>query len=264
VPVSSAREYLWKKKATWTRWTAWTLGLGASMGGALLWACSSSSSQANVLGGTFPEDSSIGVVSEASVHDAGKAGEAGDAGGGHDAAAEAEAAAPVCPLVDAGCVTAASCGAQVNVVEVPQAPPTATGGTVVAGTYVMTDYSIFTGSGGATGMPGPWYIETQYLTLVGDAGADTDDASSDGGAGEGPQTFQLVRVITESDGGAATTLTGSVTFSSPAQATFTFDCPSTEGTEFDEYSTTATTLQIFVNAPIVGVNGPGVLTFTKQ
>ena len=142
--------------------------------------------------------------------------------------------------------------------------PTAAGGTVVAGTYVMTDYSIFLGSGGVVGMPGEWFTETQYLTLVGDAGAGTDDAATDGGAGEGPQTFQLVRVVTESDAGAATTLTGSVTFSSPAQATFTFDCPSTASTEFDEYSATATTLQIFVNSPIVGVNGNGVITYTKQ
>lgn len=194
-----------------------------------------------------------------------------------DTSTPAEGAAPVCTLVEGGCVSLQNCGMKVNVTRVAQTPPVAGGGTVVPGTYVMTNLTIYTGAGGATGATGQWFIETQYLSLpgqdggsgaeggtgdTGEAGAPDDDGGDAGiavEAGLATQVFQLLDVA-QSSTGPATTLTGTSTFMTPNLSNIVYGCPSDAGTFTTVYTATSTTLQLFATESA----GVGVITYTKM
>jgi hypothetical protein len=250
------------KRDTRSAGVAGIAGIGVAVAAALLWACSSSSSSAPVLGDDYGSDSGEITVDGTTVVDSGKPSEAGPTG---------------CKLVEAGCLSLENCGSKVNVTHVAQAPPVAAGGTVVPGTYVMTDYTIYTGAGGATGGAGAWVIETQYLSLLSDDGgspaeggppegddaaseASTDDAATPAEAGPAAQVFQLLDV-SETDTNPATTLTGTSTFASPTRATIVYGCPSSAPTFASVYTATPTTFQLFVT---VAAGGEGVITYTKM
>ncbi len=237
------------------------MGLGGAAAVSLLWACSSHSS-VPVLGDQFPADGGQ-ELGDTTVFDSGTP--------------AADGAASACTRVDGGCASLENCGAKVNVTQVAQTPPPASGGTVVPGTYVMTDVSIYTGTGGATGPTGQWSIETQYLSVTGaDAGTSLDAGSAEAGqeddgggdagdeaaaneAGPSSQVFQLLDVI-QSDTSAATTLTGTVTFAPPQNASVVYDCPSDAGAFPPVYTATATQLQLFPRAS----SGVEVVTYTKM
>jgi hypothetical protein len=238
----------------------WILGLGGALGGALLWACSSHSAPP-ILAGGEGNDAAQPLV-DASVADTGTS---------------SDGAAPTCTLVEGGCVSLQNCGTKVNVTEVAQTPPIPGGGTVVAGTYVMTDLTVFTGAGGATGDTGHWYIETRILSAAGDdggapmdagaqdggqagdAGAGDDDASTSAEAGAAPQVFQFSDV-SESDTTPARTLTGTTTYSTPQRVSDVYDCPSDAGMFTTVYTATPTTIQLFATESA----GVGVITYTKM
>lgn len=239
----------------------WIVGLGGALGAALLWACSSHSAPAVLGDGDGTDAAQQPPLPDASVV---------------DTSTPAEGAASACPLVEGGCASVPSCGKKVNVTRVAQTPPVAAGGTVVPGTYVMTDLTIFTGTGGATGATGQWFNETQYLSLAGDGGAGAeggagntgeagapDDDGGDAGiaveAGPGSQVFQLLDV-TESSSGPATTLTGTSTFAAPDLSTIVYGCPSTAPIFQTVYTSTPTTLQLFATESA----GVGVITYTKM
>jgi hypothetical protein len=261
--------------------TAWIVGLGGVVGVSLLsllWGCSSSSSP-GVLSDRGGTDSGADVVDssvvDTSVVDSGTP--------------PSEGAAPMCTLVDGGCGSAPSCGAQVNIVQVAQTPPVASAGSVVPGTYVMTDFTIFTGSGGATGSKGgAWANETLYLSLPGvDAGAPmeagpagdgaADDGAADGAADDaaagtdagvaaeaGPtlQVFQLLEVNETNTSAGPQIWTGTMTFSAPNQASQVFNCPSATPT----FDTTYTATQFPAQLQLFTAESPGVgvITYTKM
>ncbi len=238
----------------------WIVGLGVGLGGGLLWACSSSSAPAGL--GAREGNDSAAPVTDASVA---------------DTSTPSEGAAPLCTVVEGGCGAVPNCGTKVNIVQVAQTPPMSSGGTVVPGTYVMTDFSIFTGTGGASGAMGAWEIETQYLSLMGsdagaptEAGAGDEGGADDGGTGTGDagaaaeagpvsQVFQLLDV-SESDTKPAETLTGTTTFSGAQGAAIVYDCPSGTPTFFSTYTATSTQFQLFANESA----GVLVITYTKM
>jgi hypothetical protein len=83
-------------------------------------------------------------------------------GGGIPEAGIAEAGASG----DAGlCNNVPEIGYRVTQMNVPSAPPAATGGTIVDGTYILTSFSIFTGQGGSSAPTGHW--EQQEIVLSG-------------------------------------------------------------------------------------------------
>ncbi len=91
-----------------------------------------------------------------------------------------DAAKVVCLTDDGGCNTLANCGSKIYVIQEPQSGPTAQGGTVLDGTYVLTDYRVFTGGGGSSGVTTAYFSETMTLVTSPNDGG-TSDASSDGG-----------------------------------------------------------------------------------
>jgi len=70
-------------------------------------------------------------------------------------------------------------GTLVDRTAVPGDPPTATGGTVVDGTYDLTDYSVYVGTGGA---PGPTGITAKATLRI--AGGKIDEIIELGGTGK--------------------------------------------------------------------------------
>jgi hypothetical protein len=115
----------------------------ASLGPLLLAvACSSSSSAGN-------DGSAEGATAESGA-DGGALEDvvSGQDAGGQDAAGDAASDAPVV------CNTVVNAAPSVTKTQVAMAPPAPQGGTLVDGTYFLTDYTIFTGPQGATGSTG--------------------------------------------------------------------------------------------------------------
>jgi hypothetical protein len=87
----------------------------------------------------------------------GAAAESGaDGGSAEDVVSTGDAMGPDAPGPDApvACNALVNGATAVTKTQVAMAPPTLLGGTVVDGTYFLTDYSIFTGPQGATGPMG--------------------------------------------------------------------------------------------------------------
>ena len=160
-------------------------------------------------------------------------------------------ASQTCFTDDGGCNTLQNCGARVFILNVAQAPPTAQGGTIPDGTYVLTDYRVFTGAGGQSGTTSAWFTET--MTLATEA--------SDGGTSDAGATQQMLW----QDIAASSTNTTSVSWSGTAYFAGTnleIDKTCSSASQFlGTYSVTGTQLVFLVDD---GANGTGQLTYTKK
>ena len=192
----------------------------------LLAACGSSSSSSTGSGGGDAGSSGTSGSSGAS-------GSSGELDGGGDAKPDAPG--------DAGgggaCGTSANVGRAIDGQQVAMAAPTATGGTIADGTYTLTDITLYTGSGGATGPAG--------LTL-------TQTWGFSGGS------YRLVSL----DG---TTMTetrkgGTVMNVSATALHLVQTCPDSDFASY-EFSATATTLTLFTDE---GAGTKLALTLTRQ
>ena len=94
-----------------------------------------------------------------------------------------DSGAPSCFGAEAGCNDLALCGPKNLLTNVALAAPAPTGGAIAPGVYSMTSFTVYTGTNGATGTPGNWFMETFQIPLPsGDAGVDagaTRDAAID-------------------------------------------------------------------------------------
>ncbi len=187
-------------------------------------ACSSSSS-----GG----DSTTDAGSDTSTADS----STNDGAMAHDSAAVDASDSSVDDASEAGgaCNTLANVAQPVTIEQVAALPPAPQGGTFVDGTYVLTDFTAYTGADGQTGPEG-----TTQITL---------QVSGD--------TFQVVSDDTP------TTRTVSVVVSG-TNVTATDTCP--DAMVFDErFTATATGFVIYLGADGMDAGGPTLAeTFTKQ
>ncbi len=79
-------------------------------------------------------------------------------------ASTVDAAMPTCASSDLMCNQLQNCAPKVLVQDVAMSPPSPSGGTLVEGTYVLTDFTVYTETGGMMGMTGAWFIETLQLS----------------------------------------------------------------------------------------------------
>jgi hypothetical protein len=159
-----------------------------------------------------------------------------------------------CLAVDGGCNTLSNCGAQVNIVEIASNAPDAAGGLVIDGTYELTDYKVFTGSGGKTGTLTAWFRQTMMMTsvTVTDAGVDAGDAG---------QVMSWLEV-SATNASTTTTSSGTLILQPPSALTIDYSCPTLSiGQPFiATFTANATQVIIFAGDS----NGTGQLTYTKH
>lgn len=124
------------------------------------------------------------------------------------------------------CNAVANIGAAVTAVNVASAPPTATGGTIVNGTYVLTAVRAYTGPGGASGPATGTASTTMVIT----------------GAGTAAMRFET---ITETSEGRTIRSTMSVAYTSATTLTQTPICPSGFSMVYS-YSATPTSLRLLL------------------
>jgi hypothetical protein len=175
----------------------------------------------------------------------------GDASTSGGDATKVDSGKTTCTFDDAGCNTLLNCGAHIYVTNVAQSAPSPQGGSVTDGTYILSDYRVFTGSGGLSGATAAWFAETMSFgtQLV------------DGGAGDaGPsQTTAWEDVTATNANPTSRSSSGTATFTGLG-VTITKSCPST-GSPFDSnFTATATDLVLLLPDP----NGTGQLTYKKQ
>jgi hypothetical protein len=166
--------------------------------------------------------------------------------------ASKEAASSCTSGADGGCNALLNCGGKVYVQQNSTTSPTAAGGTVPDGTYVLTDYTVFTGSGGASGPLTAWFIETMELTTE----------ASDASIGDGGATQQMVwNDITSTNTTTNQTSAGTAYFQS-GSATLTIgkSCPSSPNPFTAGYTVSGTQILLYA----ADTTGTGQLTFTKQ
>jgi hypothetical protein len=171
-----------------------------------------------------------------------------------------DAAKPTCGTDDGGCNTLANCGSKVYTVDVAQNGPAGIGGTVLDGTYVLTDHRVFTGSGGQSGATQSYISETMTLTTVATGDGGTSEAGAEAGAegGAPPQTMVWEDIIASTANPQSVAASGVAQFSG-SSLMITHTCPNANilpGT----FTVSNTQLLFFVQ------DGPGVgqLTYTKQ
>jgi hypothetical protein len=188
-----------------------------------------------VLGATLGLDAA-GFGLETSFEDAGPA--------------PVEAAPPVCPEVDGGCALLSNCGAKIALTQVGKAAPVPAGGVVVAGTYVLSAYTLYTGVGGATGTKTQWRRETQTITdVAADAGADAEATASFAWAD-----------ISESDTSPEAIALGTLGLTAPSSAAIVTTCPSGQSAHDYAYTATATRLVFF----FPDAAGTGALVYDRS
>jgi hypothetical protein len=163
-----------------------------------------------------------------------------------------------CAVEDGGCNQLQNCGAKVYVVEVAATAPAAVGGTVVDGTYVLTDYKMYTGPSGTSGPTTGWFRQTMGIS-TGDAGAPADAAAADGGP---TQQMDWQGVLEISSAPAVKNTTGRISFhaQSPFQTTIDFSCPGSAGTYTSLYSATSDQLILYGD----GATGKAAITYQRQ
>lgn len=259
------------------RSVTWLAGLGASGVLALAGAvdgCSSSSDHPPVLGGTS--------------YDSGH-GSSSSGGQGGSSSGSSSGGGPTCLTdVDAGCTDLGLCGAKVVFQDSTMPLPTPQGGTILPGTYVLTQEVVY-GTGGG------WARQSWRLTArsggdggTPEAGTDAADDGSggdgslveeggEGGADEGGSGADATtgdsggadagvtlgwESISMTDTSPLTTVSGTITVSSATTVDIAYDCPSSGAFPTSGYTATATTFTLIVPP---GSNNPGtVVTFTKQ
>jgi hypothetical protein len=207
---------------------SWRWGVAASVVCAA-WACSQADPHPPLIGDTPPHDSGI-IITPTSDSSTPKDGGTNEA-------------SSTCPTDDAGCNTLPNCGTQVFVNQIPQGPPVASGGSVIAGTYRLTTYDSFTGTTGGSGVTTAWFRETMTLT-----------ASADGGA----QSFDWQDVSETNTNQIQVSTNGEAVFTNTA-AVFTASCPGANVVMFD-YSASSTTLIL----EIAEGTSTSELIYTKQ
>jgi len=180
-------------------------------------------------------------------------------------AGDARSPATNCASDDAGCTSLANCGPRVPVVQIFSAAPKATGGNLSDGTYVLSDYSLFMGSGGGTHATGAWFRDTlQLATLGGDAGSgSSNDAgvADDAGAPDATAPPSLgFADISENDMVPTNTSSGSIMVQGSQLALF-YECPAGRSSFLTNY--TADPTQVIIFTPDQG-GGVGQLTYRKQ
>jgi hypothetical protein len=194
------------------------------------WACSQGDPQPGVIQDPPTQDSSAPK---------------GDAGGGGDASKA------VCLTDDGGCNTLQNCGSKVYVIDEAQTGTTGQGGTVLDGTYVLTDDRVFTGSTGSSGITTAYFSETMTLVTV----------PNDGGtSGDGGTTQEMIW----QDNVASNTTPQSSSASGIAELNgsnivITYTCPNTNAFSAT-YTMSSTQLLFFVQDS----TGTEQRTYTKQ
>jgi hypothetical protein len=191
------------------------------------------------------------ATADAGAIDAGPVDSGADAGFRVDAgfnldAGESDGGEIIDPL-DAGCeASGAACHALtqldgvISEVAIDQSPPTATGGTLMPGTYVIADVTLYTGVDGIVGPTGNTISTTIEVHQT--TGGQTVDILTTTDCGDQRQTLQL-------------------SFANNRMS-FSPLCPAgcTECTGGADYTATATTLALVQ----VHENGTQIETFTKQ
>jgi hypothetical protein len=196
------------------------------------WACSQGDPQPGLIPDPPKQDSSTTQ---------------GDGGGG-------DASKVVCLSDDGGCNTLANCGSKIYIIQEPQSGPTAQGGTVLDGKYVLTDYRVFTGTGGSSGVTSAYFSETMTLvTSVDDGGA--NDASSDGGTTQ----EMLWEDNTASNTTPLSSSSSGIADFNGTNIVITHTCPNTNS--FSATFTMSNTQLLFF---VQDSTGTGQLTYTKQ
>ena len=223
-------------------------GLLTLAGAASAYGCSSSTpSHPAVLDGTSGSGSgsrsgsgsggtgSSGSSSGGSSGSGSSSGVGSDAGSGSSSGSGSDAGNGSCVGAHAGCNSLQVCGPQVNLVSSPDPFPTAAGGTIAPGTYVLTGL-VYYGSGLTT-----WERETlQFTSMPNDAG---------------DQTFQYADLLeTEATAGAPVSYEGVLTATGTGYS-MVYSCPMGQ-MNFAGYTATPTTLTV--------MSQPLVSTYTKQ
>jgi hypothetical protein len=148
-----------------------------------------------------------------------------------------------CPATaEGGCNGLGNCGTEIHVVQNPIAAPAPTGGTIAAGTYVMTTYTIYTGVGGASGTLSNWFRETMTFTTPA-AGA--------------TQAFDW-NDVSETDQSATATSSGTIVIAPPASLTIEIAC---ESASTFPASYTATSASLILYYPDSSI-GTAEVTYT--
>jgi hypothetical protein len=243
-----------------------TLPVGSGRGTTSGWYSSGS-----VGSGPSGSESSGSGTSDGGSYDGGDGGiDGGDAGADGGDGGDG---APHCDQAQGGCNSVSNCGARIFAVLVSGNAPAPQGGTIVEGTYVLTDFRVFTGPGGANRVTTAWFRETFQLHLPyanggvapADASVETAagdaslDAAPDGSVGQGgPLLFDDVIVT---DQMSLTTSTAPVSVAPPAQLTLGFTCPSNNMPLMADYTALAGALVLFIESPGIG---RGELTYTKM
>lgn len=196
------------------------------VGASVLWACASADPHPPALGDPPPRK---------------------DAGSVQPSDGGADAASSCLGPADGGCNALKACSGEVTVELVSSTAPVAAGGVFLAGSYDLTRYQVFTGSGGKSGGTTRWFRQTMVFTAA------TSDAGADAG-----QVFAWDDVSDNSSQPLANKA-GSATFDGTGGFTLEITCPALP--LFDaQYTASATSLQLFVADP----DGVGVLTYTKH
>jgi hypothetical protein len=153
---------------------------------------------------------------------------------------------------DGGCNSLLNCGNKIYIQQNSTASPTAAGGTVPDGTYVLTGYMLFTGPGGASGPLSTYFTETMQLTTE----------ASDASIGDGGATQQMVWAdIIASNGSSNTTSAGTAYFQTGAASmTIAKSCPSSPNPFSAGYTVSGTQLLLYA----ADTTGTAQLTYTKQ
>jgi hypothetical protein len=157
----------------------------------------------------------------------------------------------VCPpSTESACNTQGVCGAPVYVTQVAQDPPAAAGGDVTVGTYVLTSYVNYTGSGGPAGVTSVWFKETFTLAAL--------PGGAEGGASS---SFTVSDALLTSEIAGASAASGAWTFTG-IQGAVDWSCdPAGGGSLTVEYTATPTTFtEMF--AQTEGKAGTAVLQYT--
>ncbi len=165
----------------------------------------------------------------------------------------AKESGPACTSgADGGCNALLNCGNKIHVQQNSVASPTGAGGTVPDGTYVLTDYMLFTGPGGASGQLPDFFVETMQLTTE----------ASDASVGDGGATQQMVwdDIITTNTTNDKTSAGTAYFETGTATMTIAKSCPSSTTPFSAGYTVSGTQLLLYAAATA----GTAQLTFTKQ
>lgn len=200
----------------------------------------------------------------------------GDAADGGDAG-EGGGILGTCRSVDGGCASFVDCSPKVTVMETGASAPTAMGGVVGDGTYVLTDLTLYAGTGGTAKTPlSAWFRQTLRVTTILGGSADAGgglDASPDadveagvtydasGDAGPLPIRIALEEAA-ETDQQSLATLSGTITTQGD-QLIIDYACPPSQAAFAAQYTSTGAALLMFNSLTLNGIPETQVATYTK-